>query len=146
MVHSHYWLWPPPPDARLAREWDAPHVAMFHTLADVKLLGVGYVRGRARGAPSTPSARLVHDLDRVVVATEHEMHLLGEMYGVPRPHRVAVIPLGRGPRALPPARPQLAARAARSASMRGTRASCSRPAGSSAPKGLDVLIKVARRR
>ena len=90
VVHSHYWL-SAAAGRRLARAWDAPHVAMFHTLADVKL-DVGY-------SEYEPAARveaertLVHDVDRVVVATEHEMHLLGELYGVPG-RRVAVIPPG----------------------------------------------------
>ena len=90
LVHSHYWL-SASAGRGLAREWDVPHVAMFHTLADVKL-DVGY-------SDYEPDARvvaeraLVHDVDRVVVATEHEMHLLRDLYGVPG-RNVAVIPPG----------------------------------------------------
>ena len=89
-VHSHYWL-SAIAGRSLAREWDVPHVAMFHTLADVKL-GVGYSDYEPDARVAAERA-LVHDVDRVVVATEHEMHLLGELYGVPS-RNVAVIPPG----------------------------------------------------
>ena len=90
LVHSHYWL-AVEAGALLAREWDVPHVAMFHTLAEVKLL--------ARSSEREPEARreaerrLVHEVDRIVAATEHEQRLLDQVYGVPR-DRVEVIPLG----------------------------------------------------
>ena len=90
VVHSHYWL-SAVAGRELARAWEAPHVAMFHTLAEVKLL--------ARASEREPEARrqaereLVRDVDRIVAATEHERRLLGQVYGVPR-HRVSVIPLG----------------------------------------------------
>ena len=90
VVHSHYWL-SAVAGRQISRAWDVPHVAMFHTLADVKL-DAGY-------SDHEPAARieaersLVHDVDRVVVATEHEMRLLGELYGVPS-RSVAVIPPG----------------------------------------------------
>ena len=90
LVHSHYWL-AVEAGAVLAREWGIPHVAMFHTLAEVKLL--------ARASEREPEARreaerrLVHELDRIVAATEHEQRLLEQVYGVPRA-RVEVIPLG----------------------------------------------------
>ena len=134
VVHSHYWL-SAAAGRRLAREWDAPHVAMFHTLADVKL-GVGY-------SDFEPDARvdaertLVHDLDRVVVATEHEMHLLGEMYGVPG-RNVAVIPPGVDRERFRP-RDRAAARAElgidREARVLLAAGRIERP------KGLDVLIE-----
>ena len=134
VVHSHYWL-SAAAGRRLAREWDAPHVAMFHTLADVKL-GVGY-------SDFEPDARvdaertLVHDVDRVVVATEHEMHLLGEMYGVPG-RNVAVIPPGVDRERFRP-RDRAAARAElgidREARVLLAAGRIERP------KGLDVLIK-----
>ena len=105
LVHSHYWL-AAEAGAPLAREWGVPHVAMFHTLAEVKLL--------ARASEREPQARrdaerrLVHEVDRIVAATEHERRLLDRVYGVPR-ERVEVIPLGVDrerfrPRAQPGAR------------------------------------------
>ncbi len=90
LIHSHYWLSAEAGD-RLAPRWQAPHCAMFHTLGDVKL--------RARASEHESEARLeserrmVHRLDRVVAATEHERQLLRQIYRVPSQH-VAVIPLG----------------------------------------------------
>lgn len=90
LIHSHYWLSAEAGDA-LAGRWDVPHAAMFHTLGDVKL--------RARASEREPEVRLeaerrlVHRLDRVVAATEHERRLLRQIYGV-SPSKVSVIPLG----------------------------------------------------
>ena len=90
IVHSHYWL-SAVAGREIARAWAAPHVAMFHTLAEVKLL--------ARASEREPEARrvaereLVHEVDRIVAATEHERWLLEQVYAVPR-QRVTVIPLG----------------------------------------------------
>ena len=134
VVHSHYWL-SAAAGRRLARSWDAPHVAMFHTLADVKL-GSGY-------SEYEPDARvqaermLVHDVDRVVVATEHELHLLGELYGVPA-RRVAVIPPGVDrerfrPRDRAAARSELGIDGAAHILLAAGRIE--------RPKGLDVLIQ-----
>ena len=90
LVHSHYWLSVVAGD-ELTRRWGVPHLAMFHTLGEVKL--------RARASESEPperleaERRLVNTVDRVVAATEHERQLLRQLYRVPR-ERVAVIPLG----------------------------------------------------
>ena len=90
VIYSHYWL-SAAAGAVLARRWGVPHAAMFHTLAEVKL--------RARASESEPPVRiegerrLVHDLDRIVAATEHERRLLTQIYRVPA-GRVVVIPLG----------------------------------------------------
>ena len=90
VIYSNYWL-SAAAGAILASHCGVPHAAMFHTLAEVKL--------RARASESEPPARieaerhLVHDLDRIVAATEHERRLLTQIYRVPA-ERVAVIPLG----------------------------------------------------
>ena len=90
LVHAHYWLSVAAGEL-LAGRWGVPHLAMFHTLAEVKL--------RARASEREPQARLeaerhlVLACDRVVAATEHERQLLRQIYGVPR-DRVAVVPLG----------------------------------------------------
>ena len=90
IIYSHYWL-SVEAGAILARRWDAPHAGMFHTLAEVKL--------RARASESEPperieaERRLVHGLDRIVAATEHERRLLMQIYRVPA-ERITVIPLG----------------------------------------------------
>ena len=107
VVHSHYWL-SAVAGREVARAWATPHVAMFHTLAEVKLL--------ARASEREPEARraaeraLVHDVDRIVAATEHERRLLEQVYSVPR-QRVTVIPLGVHRERFRP-RDQAAARAA----------------------------------
>lgn len=90
LIHSHYWLSVAAGDL-LARRWDVPHVAMFHTLGDVKLRA----RASEHEAPERLEAerRLVHALDRIVAATEHERQLLKQLYRV-SPAKVAVIPLG----------------------------------------------------
>ena len=90
LVHAHYWL-SVLAGERLATLWGVPHLAMFHTLGEVKL--------RARASEREPAARLdaerrlVHSVDRIVAATQHERQLLQQVFRVP-PARVAVIPLG----------------------------------------------------
>lgn len=90
LIHSHYWLSAEAGD-RLAEDWNVPHIAMFHTLAEVKL--------RARASESEPPERLeaerriVHHLDRIVAATDHERALLRDIYRV-HPEWVRVVPLG----------------------------------------------------
>ena len=90
LVHSHYWLSVAAGDL-LVQRWGVPHIAMFHTLGDVKL------RARASEHESPErletERRVVHALDRIVAATDHERQLLKQLYRVP-PAKVAVIPLG----------------------------------------------------
>ena len=90
VLHSHYWLSAVAGEL-LASRWAIPHVAMFHTLGDVKLRA----RASEHETPERLDAerRIVHVLDRVVAATEHERQLLRQLYRVPG-ERVAVIPLG----------------------------------------------------
>jgi D-inositol-3-phosphate glycosyltransferase len=90
LVHSHYWL-SVLAGERLARTWAIPHLAMFHTLGEVKLRA----RASEHESPARLDAerRLVHAVDRIVAATEHERRLLRQIYRVP-PTRVEVIPLG----------------------------------------------------
>ncbi len=90
LVHAHYWL-SVLAGERLAEWWGVPQLAMFHTLGEVKL--------RARASEREPAVRLeaerrlVHSVDRIVAATQHERQLLRQVFRVP-PSRVAVIPLG----------------------------------------------------
>jgi D-inositol-3-phosphate glycosyltransferase len=106
LVHSHYWLSAVAGEP-LSRSWGVPHLAMFHTLGEVKL--------RARASEQEPperleaERRLVHELDTVVAATAYEQRLLKQVYGVPRT-RVEVIPLGVDPERFCPG-PQADARA-----------------------------------
>lgn len=90
IVHAHYWL-SVLAGERLAERWRVPHVAMFHTLGEVKR--------RALASQHEPDIRLaaerrlVHAADRVVAATAHEVGLLRRIYGV-SPARTRVVPLG----------------------------------------------------
>jgi D-inositol-3-phosphate glycosyltransferase len=90
LLHSHYWLSAVAGEV-LAARWRVPHLAMFHTLGEVKL--------RARASEREPQQRLdaerrlVHTVDRVLVATSHERQLLRQIYRLPA-ERVSVVPLG----------------------------------------------------
>lgn len=90
LVHSHYWM-SGVAGARLAERWSAPHVVMFHTLAEVKM--------RARLSESEPPARIAAEraiassAGAIVVASEHEKHLLTSLYGA-REHTINVVPCG----------------------------------------------------
>ncbi|MEX2245795.1 MAG: glycosyltransferase, partial [Dehalococcoidia bacterium] len=90
LVHSHYWL-SGVVGAALAARWGAPHVAMFHTLAEVK--------NRARITEHEPAARADAEravalaADRIVVATEHERALLTSLYAASTA-KVDVVPCG----------------------------------------------------
>ena len=90
VVHSHYWL-SGVAAADLASRWRVPHVAMFHTLGEVK--------NRARHTEHEPDRRIASEreiassADRIVVASQHEKHLLTSLYGAD-PSRIAVVPCG----------------------------------------------------
>lgn len=90
LVHSHYWL-SGLVGLELAREWGVPHIACFHTLAEVKR--------RARVGEREPHRRIagerrvVAGADRVVAFTPHERDALVRYYGAD-PDRVAVVPCG----------------------------------------------------
>ena len=90
LVHSHYWL-SGAVGLELARRWSVPHVAMFHTLGEVK--------NRARGTEKEPEVRIeterriARTADRIVVASQHEKNLLTRLYEAPA-ERIDVEPLG----------------------------------------------------
>jgi len=90
LLHSHYWLSGSVAE-RLKVRWRVPHVAMFHTLGEVK--------NRARITEREPPLRIeaeravVRGANRIVCASEHEKQLLVELYGA-RPHCIAVVPCG----------------------------------------------------
>ena len=90
VIHSHYWL-----SGRvgnvLARHWRAPHVATFHTLAEVKL--------RARAGEREPEARaagerrVIASADRVVAFSEHERDAVARLYKAGK-DSIEIIPCG----------------------------------------------------
>jgi D-inositol-3-phosphate glycosyltransferase len=90
LIHSHYWL-STVAGERIAARWQVPHLAMFHTLGQVKLRA----RASERETPERleQEQRLVHAVDGIVAATEHERQLLRQLYRVPS-ETVDVVPLG----------------------------------------------------
>jgi D-inositol-3-phosphate glycosyltransferase len=90
LLHSHYWHggWVA---TYLGPRWGVPHVAMFHTLAEVKnraLLAQAETSER-----SDCERRIVAAADRIVCAADQEKQLLSRLYGA-QPNRVTVIPCG----------------------------------------------------
>ena len=90
LVHSHYWL-SGVAGERLKARWDVPHIAMFHTLGEVK--------NRSRISELEPEPRIdgeraiAKGADRIVVASRDEQDLLVRLYGADASH-IAVVPCG----------------------------------------------------
>ena len=90
VVHSHYWLSGVAGEA-LRWRWRVPHIAMFHTLGEVK--------SRSRMTEFEPAARIdaerdiARGADRIVVASRDEQELLVRHYGADAGH-IAVVPCG----------------------------------------------------
>lgn len=129
LIHSHYWL-SAAAGLALAREWDVPHVTMFHTVERLK--------GQQYGDPNAPitragAVRVEHEgriataVDCVTVSTEHEGEQLRRLYGLPA-SAIRVIPCGVDLRAFTPGTP---------AQRRADR-------GALSPDGLPVLLFVGR--
>ena len=90
LIHSHYWL-----SGRigmfLSRNWRAPHVATFHTLAKTKLMArPGERESELRFAVEE---RVIEDADGFVVSTEREKEDIVRFYRTPS-HKLQVIPAG----------------------------------------------------
>ncbi len=90
VLHSHYWLSGLAAE-RLKARWAVPHIAMFHTLGELKN------RARASEHESQPRIEaeraVVRGADRVVVASHDEREQLVRRYGA-GPQRIAVVPCG----------------------------------------------------
>jgi D-inositol-3-phosphate glycosyltransferase len=90
LVHSHYWM-SGAVASKLGERWRVPHIAMFHTLGEVK--------NRARSSEHEPASRIdaerriAETADRIIVASKHEEHLLTALYGAASA-RIAVVPCG----------------------------------------------------
>lgn len=90
VIHSHYWLSGLVAEG-LKRAWSVPHVAMFHTLGEIKNRSS---LSEHEGDLRIQSERAVlKDADRVICATEQERSFIRQLYGGD-PARVSVIPLG----------------------------------------------------
>jgi D-inositol-3-phosphate glycosyltransferase len=90
LVHSHYWLSGVAGET-LKKLWTAPHVAMFHTLGEVK--------NRARVSEQEPEPRLrgeraiAQGAEMLVVASDDERDRLIRLYGA-NASRISVVPCG----------------------------------------------------
>jgi D-inositol-3-phosphate glycosyltransferase len=94
LVHSHYWL-SGVAGLSLARAWEVPHVAMFHTVERLK--------GERLGAPAelTPAGArradyeglIATSADSLIVASAHERDRLQHLYALPERH-FEIIPCG----------------------------------------------------
>jgi len=90
MLHSHYWQagWVA---SLLAPRWGIPHIAMFHTLGEVKnraLLTENETEQRI-----SAERRVAQAADRIICFSEHERQMLMGLYGG-LAARIAVIPCG----------------------------------------------------
>ena len=95
LVHSHYWL-SGVAGMALARQWDTPHVIMFHTVERLK--GQRYDPGAIPVSPASATrieheARLAARADTVIVSTENERDQLRRLYCLP-PDGLRIIPCG----------------------------------------------------
>lgn len=104
LIHSHYWL-SAAAGMTLAREWNVPHVMMFHTVERLKSQQYG-------GGSATPASavRIEHEghiaasVDAITVSTEHEGEQLRRLYGLPA-SKLHVIPCGVDLEAFTPGTP-----------------------------------------
>jgi D-inositol-3-phosphate glycosyltransferase len=90
IVFSHYWLstWV---GTYLHQWWRAPHVAMFHTLGEIKnSIGIGEEEPELRIFTESVSAK---NCQRIIASTEHEKGELVRLYGA-SPEKVGVVPCG----------------------------------------------------
>jgi len=119
MVHSHYWL-SAAAAAPLAREWDVPHVTMFHTVERLKgqqqgiaLEEVSALKECATTIRIESEGRIATSADCVIVSTDLEGDQLRRLYGL-APSHTRVIPCGVDLDAFTPATPERRAAARRS--------------------------------
>src|SRR5690606_18639520 len=90
IVHSHYWL-SGLVGERLKAAWGVPHVAMFHTLGEIK--NRSSLQEHETDLRIASERRVLHGADRVICATEQERADIRRLYEA-EPEKVIVIPLG----------------------------------------------------
>jgi D-inositol-3-phosphate glycosyltransferase len=90
LLHSHYWHagWV---GSLLAPRWGIPHVAMFHTLGEVK--NRAHFSEHETDERIAAERRIAQSADRVICFGEHERRVLTGLYGA-APERVTIIPCG----------------------------------------------------
>lgn len=90
LIASHYWM-SGVAGIELARSWHVPHIAMFHTLGEVK----NQARADELESPERIAAEqgVVAAADAIVVATAHEKLLLESLYSAD-PGRIVEVPCG----------------------------------------------------
>jgi D-inositol-3-phosphate glycosyltransferase len=90
LVHSHYWL-----SGRagmfLAKRWNVPHVASFHTLASLKQQA--YVGAPEPEMRAGAERKVMEAADLILAYSDHERDAMARLYGVARP-RIEVLPAG----------------------------------------------------
>jgi D-inositol-3-phosphate glycosyltransferase len=136
LVHSHYWL-----SAGIGHElkyaWGAPHVTMFHTLAEAK--NRHHVSEREPRYRIDGESEAARGADRVICASEGERAMLRELYGV-ADCRITTVPCGVDTERF---RPAQRARARRRIGL-DTNSPVILFVGRIEPlKGIDVLIRAA---
>jgi D-inositol-3-phosphate glycosyltransferase len=90
IVHSHYWL-SGLVGERLKRAWGVPHVAMFHTLGEIK--NRSSVQEHETELRIASERSVLEGVERVICATEQERVSIRQLYGTDAA-KVTVIPLG----------------------------------------------------
>ena len=139
LIHSHYWI-SAITGMALADDWRRPHVAMFHTLGEVK--------NRARRAEREPALRIdaergiVARADRVICATPHEQIFLVQIYGA-HPDCVSVVPGGVDIERFRPADPPHDRAAARRALNLPAEPTALFVGRLERLKGVDILVRAA---
>jgi D-inositol-3-phosphate glycosyltransferase len=128
LLHSHYWL-SAAAALPLAREWDVPHVTMFHTVERLKTQQYGAPSGES---PTSllrieQEGRIAASVDCISVSTEHEREQLRRLYGLPA-RSLRIIPCGVDLDAFTPGTPAERADARRALT----------------PDGLPLLLFVGR--
>jgi D-inositol-3-phosphate glycosyltransferase len=90
LVHSHYWI-SGLVAGTLGEEWHVPHVAMFHTLGEMK--NRSRLGERETEQRLTAERQIMANADCLVASTEHEKEQMVRLYGAPA-SRIEVIPCG----------------------------------------------------
>ena len=90
IIHSHYWL-SGRVGAILSRRWNVPHVATFHTLAEIKKRA--RVGEREPEERSLGEAKVIRSADSIVAFSRHERDAMIRFYGASG-RKIAVIPCG----------------------------------------------------